>query len=124
MKKETLIQDYLVDILDAMEKAEKFIGGMDMQAFKQDDKTTFAVIRCLEIVGEAAKKIPGPERRRFKSIPWKNLSGMRDKLIHDYSGVSVEVVWKTVKEDIPAVRAELKEMLEKIGEKDILSVDE
>ena len=119
MKKGTLIQDYLVDILDAMEKAEKFIGGMDMQAFKQDDKTAFAVIRCLEIVGEAAKKIPGSERQRFKSIPWKSLAGMRDKLIHDYSGVSVEVVWKTVKEEIPAVRAELTKMLEKFGEKDV-----
>jgi uncharacterized protein with HEPN domain len=114
MKEPRLVQDYLRDILEAMDKAEEFIGSMNQQAFKNDDKTVFAVIRSLEIIGEAAKKIPTHLRRRFAGIPWKSLAGMRDKLIHDYVGVSLEVIWQTVKEDIPAVRPELIDMLEKI----------
>lgn len=114
MKDPRLVQDYLRDILEAMDKAEDFIGDLNQQAFKQDDKTAFAVIRSLEIIGEAAKKIPAPLRRRFAGIPWKSLAGMRDKLIHDYVGVSLEVVWWTVKEDIPAVRPSLVDMLEKM----------
>jgi uncharacterized protein with HEPN domain len=95
-------------------KAEKFINGMELLAFTQDDKTVFAVIRCLEIIGEAARKIPLNIRRRFADIPWQSLAGMRDKLIHDYSGVSLEVVWQTVTEDVPAVRPKLIAMMEMI----------
>ncbi len=114
MKEPRLAQDYLRDILEAMDKAEEFIGDLDRRAFSKDDKTAYAVIRSLEIIGEAAKKIPGSVRRRFADIPWKSLAGMRDKLIHDYVGVSLEVVWRTVKEDVPAVRPMLVDMLERI----------
>lgn len=118
MKEPRLVQDYLGDILDAMDKAEDFTGSMDLQAFKNDDKTVFAVIRSLEIIGEAAKKVPAHLRRRFPDIPWKSLAGMRDKLIHDYVGVSLEVVWRTVKEDIPAVRPRLNEMLDAVRDEE------
>lgn len=118
MKDPRLAQDYLGDILDAMDKAEDFTGSMNLQAFKNDDKTVFAVIRSLEIIGEAAKKVPAHLRRRFPDIPWKSLAGMRDKLIHDYVGVSLEVVWRTVKEDIPAVRPRLNEMLDAVRDEE------
>ena len=114
MKGPRLVQDYLRDILDAMDKAEEFVLNLDLHAFSIDDKTAFAVIRSLEIIGEAAKKITLDKRRRFPNIPWKSLTGMRDKLIHDYVGVSLEVVWRTVKEDIPSLRPKLVEMLKKI----------
>lgn len=118
MKEPRLVQDYLGDILDAMDKAEDFTGSMSLQAFKNDDKTVYAVIRSLEIIGEAAKKVPAHLRRRFPDIPWKSLAGMRDKLIHDYVGVSLEVVWRTVKEDIPAVRPRLNEMLDAVRDEE------
>jgi uncharacterized protein with HEPN domain len=114
MKANRLVQDYLRDILDAMDKAEKFVSGIDHHEFIDDDKTVYAVIRSLEMIGEAAKKIPSNLRRLYTDIPWKSLSGMRDKLIHDYMGVSTEVVWRTVKEDIPLVYPMISKMLEAI----------
>lgn len=103
MKEPRFVQDYLRDILEAMDRAEEFTRGLDLPTFTEDDKTSFAVIRCLEIIGEAARKIPVNLRRWFANIPWQSLAGMRDKLNHDYAGVSLEVVWRTVQEDIPAV---------------------
>ena len=115
MKKSRMIQDYLLDILDAMDKAAMFTDGLDLEGFCKDDKTAYAVIRSLEIIGGAAKKVPADMRRRFPDIPWPSLAGMRDKLIHDYVGVSLEVVWRTVQEDIPSVRPRLVAMLEVVS---------
>lgn len=114
MKEPRFVQDYLRDILAAMDKAEEFTHGLDLSMFTADDKTSFAVIRCLEIIGEAARKIPVDLRRQFTGIPWQSLAGMRSKLIHDYAGVSLEVVWRTVIEDIPAVRPMIIGVLDKI----------
>lgn len=93
--------DYLDDIRFAAERASQFVHGMDFEAFQRDDRTIFAVVRALEIIGEAAKRIPQPVRDQFPMLPWKSISGMRDKLIHDYVNVNLEVVWRTVTEDLP-----------------------
>jgi len=103
MKGERDYQDYLVDILDACEKITAFIKGMTEGQFQADDKTQFAVVRGLEIIGEAAKKIPGTSRAKYPQVPWREIAGMRDKLVHDYIGVNARVVWKTATQDVPRI---------------------
>jgi uncharacterized protein with HEPN domain len=95
---------YIQDMLDAMDKIEQFLVNVDEQTFLRDDKTIFAVIRALEIIGEVAKRIPPEVRQAYETIPWKAMAGMRDKLIHDYTVVNTTVVWKTATEDIPMVK--------------------
>lgn len=105
--------DYLKDILDALEKIELFTTGLDFANFCKDDKTVFAVIRALEIIGEASKKIPKSVRSRYPEVPWMEMTGMRDKLTHDYFGVSLEVVWKTIQDDLPVLKTSLIRILRK-----------
>ncbi len=78
---------------------------MSYDDFSRDKKTIYAVVRGLEIIGEAVKKVPKELRESYPDIPWKRIAGMRDKLIHEYFGVDIEVVWKTVREDIPYLKS-------------------
>ena len=103
--------DYLRDMLDAVEKAGSFTKGMDAERFRRDEKTIFAVIRALEVIGEAAKKIPPTVRDRYPQIPWREVAGIRDKLVHEYFGVNLDVVWKTVQEDLPKLKPVIQAML-------------
>jgi uncharacterized protein with HEPN domain len=103
--------DYLRDILDAAESAVQFAAGMDFDAFATDKKTTFAVIRALEIIGEATKRIPEAVRQRYPEVPWRQMAGMRDKLSHDYISVNVRRVFDTVQMDLPPLRSALTRIL-------------
>ena len=93
--------DFLSDILDAAKKALSFVAGMSYEEFASDEKTEFAVVRALEIIGEAAKRIPPEFRASHPDVQWRAMAGIRDKLIHDYTSVNLVVVWQTVKEDLP-----------------------
>ena len=105
-------KDYIEDIADSMGKAMRFLEHMNFDEFTKDEKTIFAVVRALEIIGEAVKQIPAPIRRKYPEIPWREMAGMRDKVIHEYFGVDLKIIWNVVKERIPV----LKPTFEKIRE--------
>jgi uncharacterized protein with HEPN domain len=104
---------YLSDILSAIESIEGFVKGMDAEKFAKDDKTSSAVIRKFEIIGEAVKKVDQSLRDNTTDIPWKEMAGMRDKLIHFYSGVDYNLVWQTIKIRLPQVKESIKKLLSK-----------
>ncbi len=108
------IKLYLKDILEAIHAIEKFVEGMDFEEFRMDDKTASAVIRKFEIIGEAAKHIPDEIREKYSHIPWKEMAGFRDKLIHFYFGIKHELVWNTIKAELPDLKAKIEKMLKKI----------
>jgi uncharacterized protein with HEPN domain len=105
------IRDYLRDILSTIDLATSFVASMSFEEFQADAKTTFAVIRALEIIGEATKNIPVNIREQHPEIPWKGFAGMRDKLIHAYFGVNLEVVWETLQQDLPQLRPTIEQIL-------------
>lgn len=100
---------YLEDIVENAAKALEFVQGMSEEDFLQDDKTIFAVIRALEVMGEAAKNVPDEIRNKYSHIPWRDIAGMRDKLIHHYFGVDLKTVWKTVNHDLPLLYPKFEE---------------
>lgn len=102
---------YVKDIIQNMQDAEEFVQGLSYEAFTSDKKTFNAVVRVIEVIGEAVKKIPDGVRRRYPAIPWKEMAGMRDKLIHFYFGVDSEAVWIAVKERIPTIRPIFEQIL-------------
>jgi uncharacterized protein with HEPN domain len=93
--------DYMDDIAGYAEKAIRFLNEVSFDDFAKNEEKTLATVRSLEVIGEAAKHIPKSIRKQHPDIPWEDMAGMRDKLIHDYFGVNLEVVWRTVKEDLP-----------------------
>lgn len=110
------VEIYIKDIIEYMERAENHIKNFQLDQFLKDDKTCDAVIRCIEVIGEAAKNIPEEIRISNPSISWRDLAGMRDKIIHSYFTVDFETVWLVVKEDIPRLKPIIKKVLEKMEE--------
>jgi len=85
------------------EYAERFVENLSFEEFAAGLKTSYAVIRCIEIIGEAAKNVPDDVRDQYPNVPWKEMAGMRDIVIHLYFGVDPQKVWRAVKERIPNI---------------------
>lgn len=114
MKTKREYLDYLQDILDATNYIDEFTHGMDYNDFAQDEKTVFAVVRAFEIIGEAAKQIPELLKNKYPTVAWREMTDIRNKLIHEYFGINYEVLWKTIKEDILTLRPEIETILKEI----------
>lgn len=109
MKRE--VGDYIQDVINATSSGMKFVEGMEYDDFVHDDKTVFAVIRAIEVIGEAVKNITDDVKKKYLDIPWRDIAGMRDKLIHGYFGVDIKRVWMAIKEEIPPLKPVFEKML-------------
>lgn len=100
----------LGDIRVAIAKIDRYIAGFDQQAFLADDKTIDAVVRNLEIIGEAVKKLPAELMRLHPAIPWREIAGLRDRVIHDYAGIDLELIWNILKTALPEFSRRLRDV--------------
>ena len=107
---EKVYSDYVEDIIRSAELITDFTKDIDFDSFSKDLKTRYAVIRCFEVMGEAAKRIPDEIRNKYPAIPWKIISAMRDRLIHGYDVVDDSVLWKTIVLDLPDLLQNLKKI--------------
>ncbi|VVB90955.1 Uncharacterised protein [uncultured archaeon] len=112
MPKKRNIKLFFVDILEAIQSIKEYTQNMDYGEFIKDKKTRDAVVRNLEIIGEATKNIPDEIKEMYPGINWKVIAGMRDKLIHEYFGVSNQIVWETITNDLPMFESQIEKITE------------
>jgi uncharacterized protein with HEPN domain len=101
------LDDFLQDILEAIGGIERFVAGVSFEEFAQNEEKIFAVEKALEIIGEAVKNIPDYLRIQYQEIPWKSIAGMRDKLAHEYWAADVNILWRTVQQRLPDLKAQI-----------------
>ncbi|MEK6850149.1 MAG: DUF86 domain-containing protein [Nanoarchaeota archaeon] len=111
MNKET--EAFARHIIDSIDSIKSFLGSMSKEELQKDRLRQSAIIRELEVIGEAVKNLPESVKKEFKSIPWKQIAGMRDKLIHHYFGVDLNVVWQVIEFDLDVLKEETKKILNK-----------
>lgn len=106
-------EDWIFDIINAIEYIEEFIQDLTFDEFIKDKKTNFAVIRSLEIIGEASKNIPDNVREEYPGISWQDMAGMIENIIHQNFGVDFKKVWEIITEDLPSIKPKFREILKK-----------
>lgn len=102
--------EFVNDILEAVQRISRYLGGLSYDDFRRDTKTQDAVIRNIEVIGEAAKGVTEEWRAKHPHIPWKSMAGMRDRLIHHYFGVNLDIVWQVASEELPLLTPELSQI--------------
>ncbi len=106
------------DILDAVQKIDSYTEGLSFEDFASDSKTIDAVIRQLTIIGEAASRVPEEITSTASTIPWLEIRGMRNVVVHEYFGVNTRIIWETVKKNIPELRSGMEVFQRKLDEMD------
>jgi len=118
MKKDPKI--FILHIFDNIEAIERFTKDFEIDDFMKDEKTTYAVVRALEIIGEAVKNLPGEFRKKHKEIEWKEIAATRDVLIHEYFGIDKNLTRKIIKEDVPELKKKISKVLEELKVKKLI----
>ena len=104
----------LGDILLSMERISTYIGEMDQQSFASDTRTVDAVVRNLEIIGEAATRIPEEFKAGHPEVPWRRVVGLRNRIVHEYFGVDIGIVWSVVSQDLPHLKSQIQDIADKL----------
>ena len=107
---------YLRHILDAISDIKRFMKGLTKEEFLGNKEKQYAVLRALEIIGEATKNLNKEIKAKHSKVHWRDIAGMRDKLIHEYFGVKLDLVWETVNKNLPELEKQIHEMLRKTSE--------
>ena len=105
------VANLLADMVEAIEKIRRYVQGMDLDAFIEDERTSDAVVRNLEIIGEAAARLPEEFTGSHASIPWAQIVGLRNRIVHGYFGIDLSLVWNIITHDIPPLHAQLQNLL-------------
>jgi len=111
MKRDVLL--FIEDILDSIKKIERFSEELDEKDFIGDELRQNAIVRQLEVIGEAVKNIPYEFRKKYLNVEWRKIAGFRDVLIHAYFGADISRIWKVVKEDLPTLKKNIKEIMKR-----------
>ena len=106
---------FIKDILQAIDDIEAFTGDMDYAGFQMDEKTRSAAVWKVTNIGEAAKNLSKTIGVRYRSVPWKDMAKMRDKIAHQYFGIDYELVWGVIKKELPAIKPEIEKIVQQIG---------
>lgn len=107
-------KECIADIKEAVQRILNYVGTMNYDKFIKDTKTQDAVIRNIEIIGEATKNISGDLRKKYHNIEWKDIAGMRDKIIHFYFGVKWDIVWSVIKDKLPELKSKIDAILKEL----------
>ncbi|MCD6384659.1 DUF86 domain-containing protein [Candidatus Sumerlaeota bacterium] len=107
---------FVEDVLDAMEKIERYIKGLSYETFTKSEMIVDAVIRNLEIIGEASRNLPENVRRKYPDIPWKRIIGLRNIVIHEYFGIDLSIIWEIITRNLPETKPLITEMLKGFDE--------
>jgi uncharacterized protein with HEPN domain len=110
-------RDYLLDIVQYSQKAERMINGLSFEEFYKNEEKILAGIQILEVIGEACKNLPATVKNQHPEIPWKDIAGMRDKLIHSYFSIDAKTVWRTLSEDLPPLNEKVEEIIKDLDGK-------
>lgn len=102
---------FLEDILGAVGKIRRYMADASKDEFSSDEKTLDAVVRNLEVIGEAVKKVPHDVRSKYPSVNWQKIAGLRDILIHEYFGIDIEIVWDIIQNKLPDLEAQVRKIL-------------
>jgi uncharacterized protein with HEPN domain len=104
---------YLEDVAQAIAKIRRFTAGMSKGAFAADEKTVDAVVRNLEVIGEAVKKVPDVVRDKYPAVEWRKIAGLRDILIHHYFGIDLDILWDIIENKLPVLERQVAQILQK-----------